>query len=112
MGDIGLDVEGQDIDEYRVFVNIASVHTKEQDRRITSFVQNAYPKMWGADTDTEVRVDYLRIYDGATPTSIRYTTPTNVRSGAIITKAMLLGGTGTPADYLISLTKMFGWQMV
>ena len=112
MGDIGLDVEGQDIDEYRVFVNITSVHTKEQDGRITSFVRNAFPKMWGADTDTEVRVDYLRIYDGATPTSIRYTTPTNVRSGAIITKAMLLGGTATPADYLISLTKMFGWQMV
>lgn len=112
MGDIELDVEGQDIDEYRVFVYMASVHTKEQDGRLTSFVQNARATMWGADTDTEVYVDYHRIRDGATPTSIRYTTPASVRSGAIITKAMLLGGTGTPADYLISLTKMFGWQMV
>ena len=36
----------------------------------------------------------------------------SVRSGASITKAMLLGGGHTPADYLLSYCKMFGIQLV
>lgn len=34
-----------------------------------------------------------------------------IRTGATITKAMLLSGSQTPADYLLSFCKMFGLQM-
>lgn len=37
---------------------------------------------------------------------------TSVRTGATITKAMLLSGGHTPADYLLSFCKMFGIQIV
>ena len=36
----------------------------------------------------------------------------SVRTGAHITKDMLLGGGHTPAEYLLSYCKMFGLQMV
>lgn len=36
----------------------------------------------------------------------------SVRTGATITKSMLLGGGRTPADYLLSYCKMFGIQIV
>lgn len=36
----------------------------------------------------------------------------SVRTGASITKALLLGGGHTPADYLLSYCKMFGIQLV
>ena len=39
-------------------------------------------------------------------------TSSTVRTGATITKAMLLGGGHTPADYLLSYCKMFGIQIV
>lgn len=39
-------------------------------------------------------------------------TPTSVRTGATITKANLLGGGRTPAEYLLSFCKMFGIQIV
>ena len=39
---------------------------------------------------------------------ISYSSPSTPRSGALITKRMLLGGTDTPASYLLGLVKMFG----
>lgn len=44
--------------------------------------------------------------------SIRAVSSSSVRSGAKITPAMLLGGTDTPADYLLSLCKTFGWYIL
>ena len=38
----------------------------------------------------------------------RYTTSDSARTGAVVTKRMLLGGGKTPADYLLSYCKMFG----
>ena len=38
----------------------------------------------------------------------RYTTSDSARTGAVITKRMLLGGGATPAEYLLSYCKMFG----
>jgi len=43
---------------------------------------------------------------------VRVQSSTSVRTGATITKAMLLSGSKTPADYLLSFCKMFGMAMV
>lgn len=41
--------------------------------------------------------------------SITYTSTDYLRSNAVVTKRMLLSTEHTPADYLLSLCKMFGW---
>lgn len=50
--------------------------------------------------------------EGYGTNSVTYSTPTTLRSGAQITKRMLLSTTGTPADYLLSLAKMFGFTFM
>ena len=44
--------------------------------------------------------------------SWQYISSSTARTGASITKAALLGGSRTPADYLLSFCKMFGLQIV
>lgn len=44
--------------------------------------------------------------------SATYKTATVPRSGATITKRMLLSTSKTPAEYLISLAKQFGWHFI
>ena len=45
---------------------------------------------------------------GANSDTVSFDAPNSVRSGALITKRALLGGTKTPAQYLISFAKSFG----
>lgn len=114
--DCEIDIDAQDVDEYRVFIAFGTLNATEEGGRLTSAsgLIRSYPTMivWGHDSGDATLTMYQRIYDGITPTVINYTTASSVRSGAIITKAMLLGGTATPADYLVGLCKMFGWQMI
>lgn len=51
----------------------------------------------------------VNIYDGSV--TYAYEAGGTVHSGAQITKALLLGGTQTPADYLLSYLKTFGLYM-
>lgn len=44
--------------------------------------------------------------------NVTTTSSSTVRTGASITKAALLGGSRTPADYLLSFCKQFGLQLV
>ena len=44
--------------------------------------------------------------------TVTMTTPDSLRSGATITKQMLLSTSGTPAEYLLSLCKIFGLYFV
>lgn len=44
--------------------------------------------------------------------SVSMTTPDSLRSGARITKQMLLSTSGTPAEYLLSLCKIFGLYFI
>lgn len=48
----------------------------------------------------------------STSVQIISSSSSTVRTGATITQSALLGGGHTPADYLLSLCKMFGLQMV
>lgn len=59
-----------------------------------SDTSNTYPL-----TDVSIR-DGVAAYD--------YQAGGTVKSGAVITKKLLLGGTHTPADYLLSFAKQFG----
>ena len=57
----------------------------------------------------QVTTSYLVAGSG---NSITKTDPSELRSGARITKQMLLSTSATPADYLLSLCKMFGLYFV
>lgn len=110
---VAMDLEAQDADEYRVYVRVGTSRTKETFDGVNEYEQNLLQgHFYGNPSATAVLVDKWKISDAATPTEISYTTTNSLRSGAIITKAMLLGGTATPADYLVSLCKMNGWQMI
>lgn len=49
---------------------------------------------------------------GTLPMSVTYTTGESLRSGATITKKMLLTTEASPADYLISFCRVFGLHML
>ena len=55
-------------------------------------------------------LNFVSFVDGQA--SYSYTVSGTARSGAHITKKLLLGGTHTPADYLLSYCKMFGLYFI
>ena len=48
------------------------------------------------------------VVNGSTANIVTYETQENLRSGAIITKSMLLSTSRTPAEYMLSFCKIFG----
>ena len=48
------------------------------------------------------------VVNGSTANIVTYETQDNLRSGAIITKSMLLSTSRTPAEYMLSFCKIFG----
>lgn len=70
--------------------------------------------MWPTTTYDYTDGVYFDCYAELQGSYIKYeeVVSSSVRSGATITKSGLLGGSSTPADYLLSFCKMFGLQMV
>ena len=68
--------------------------------------------MWNTGESTFTNT--YRFDPGALTTNVEIIglSSSTVRTGASITKAILLGGGQTPADYLLSFCKMFGFQML
>lgn len=64
-----------------------------------------------ADYITYFQANSVYIVDGS-GNSVTKTDSSDLRSGARITKQMLLSTSGTPADYLLSMCKMFGLYFV
>jgi len=60
------------------------------------------------DYDTGYTPNSTFIIQGATQDTITYTSSDSLRSGATITKSMLLSSSHTPAEYMISFCKIFG----
>lgn len=60
------------------------------------------------DYDTGYTPNSTFIIHGETTDSITYTSSESLRSGATITKSMLLSSSHTPAEYMISFCKIFG----
>ena len=106
--EMGFSVEAQDVAYYKILVSRYSVH--EYSFRETTYSGNgntSIPEMW-VDFDTSFYPINSFIIQGATPNSVSYTTSDTLRSGASITKAMLLSTQHTPADYMLSFCKIFG----
>ena len=60
------------------------------------------------DYDTGFTPNSTFIIQGATQDTITYTSSESLRSGATITKGMLLSSSHTPAEYMLSFCKIFG----
>ena len=67
--------------------------------------------LWDGNGD-ECAINITRMEVIRGDETITYKTGTVPRSGATITKRMLLSTSKTPAEYLISLAKQFGWYFV
>ena len=63
------------------------------------------------DYTTYFQADTVFIIDGSGNT-VTKTDPDALRSGAMVTKRMLLSSSATPAEYLLSFCKMFGLYIV
>lgn len=108
-------VEAQDVAYYKILVSVypGTEHTYEGSGGKTSWSEYtgtgaiSTPVMF-VDYDTGYTPASTFIVAGATADSITYTSSESLRSGAAITKAMLLSTSRTPAEYMLSFCKIFG----
>ena len=115
--ELSFTVEAQDVAYYRIFVSVypGTRHTSEMggsggNTSITSYTGTgtiSTPVMY-VDYNTGFTPDSTFIVAGTTADTITYTSSESLRSGASITKAMLLSTSRTPAEYMLSFCKIFG----
>lgn len=113
--ELAFTVEAQDVAYYKILVSVypGTGHTSEGSSGNTSWSEYtgtgaiSTPVMY-VDYDTGYTPASTFIVAGATADSITYTTSESLRSGAAITKAMLLSTSRTPAEYMLSFCKIFG----
>lgn len=114
---IGMSCSGYDINHYRVWIRpyIVNGEYYAQTAQFTingaTAVGNSAPRLWDDATGDS--------YDATTATADTASDPiattssgSNVRSGQHITKRILLSSSKTPADYLLSLAKTFGFYFL
>lgn len=105
---IGLSVQGYGIERIRVHVktydleiryraNSVDVHDCDE---ITPFTATLYRGNTGVSASAGTLAEVS--------TSVTYTNPSSLRSGAKFTKRMVLSTAHTPAEYLLAYAKMFG----
>lgn len=118
--DLGFSVEAQDVSYYALHVTSYAIETEVgSDNRGGNFSRissvtggdNSLCKLF-KDYGTEFVPVSGQIAQGAGANSITYTDAESLRSGATITKAMLLTTSSTPADYLLSFCKIFGLHIL
>lgn len=118
--DLGFTIEAQDVAYYEVHVTTYRIQTQEamgQDGKITRSIRettggnNCLPTLY-KDYDLGYSANVGQILQGANENTITYTSAESLRSGATITKAMLLSTSQTPADYLLSFCKIFGLHLL
>ena len=111
--EVGFTVEAQDVAYYKILVSVYYGYTHSYEGGSNSRTtysgdgSTSTPDMW-VDFDSKYVPNSTFITQGVTPNSVSYTTSESLRSGAIITKAMLLSTQHTPADYMLSFCKVFG----
>ena len=115
--ELAFTVEAQDVAYYKILVSVypGTRHTQEAggsggNTSSTSYSGNgsiSTPVMY-VDYDTGYTPASTFIAAGATADTITYTSSESLRSGAAITKAMLLSTSRTPAEYMLSFCKIFG----
>ena len=116
--ELGFTIEAQDVAYYKIHVSVYYGHTTTIDggsqgggmHSRTSYSgdgSTSTPDMW-VDFDSKFVPNSTFIIQGATANSVSYTTSESLRSGATITKKMLLSTSHTPAEYMLSFCKIFG----
>lgn len=115
--ELGFTIEAQDVAYYKILVSVYSglTHTYEGGGGSSPYSSTSYSGDGSTSTPTmyvDFTTDYVAIssfiIQGATGNSISYTSSESLRSGATITKAMLLSSSATPAEYMLSFCKIFG----
>ena len=116
--DLAFTVEAQDVAYYKILVSVypGTKRTYEAGGSGGTTVTTGYDTTAGnistpvmyVNYDTGYTPESTFIVAGTTADSITYTSSESLRSGAIITKAMLLSTSKTPAEYMLSFCKIFG----
>lgn len=120
--ELGFYVEAQDVAYYELHVTSYYITTQISSGsssssgttyRITdvSGGSNSLATLY-RDYDTSFVPASAKIVQGDNPNSITYTSAESLRSGAHITKSMLLSTSESPADYLLSFCKIFGLHIL
>lgn len=103
-------VEGQDVAYYKLMVYVYTfTSTLHRGNRVFTFAgdgSTSKPTMY-ASFSTSFNTVSSYIVNGSGNT-VSMTDPASLRSGALITKQMLLSTSATPAEYLLSFCKIFG----
>lgn len=113
--ELAFTVEAQDVAYYKILVSVypGTGHTSEGSGGNTYWSEYtgtgaiSTPVMY-VDYDTGYTPTSTFIVAGVNADSITYTSSESLRSGAAITKAMLLSTSRTPAEYMLSFCKIFG----
>ena len=116
--DLAFTVEAQDVAYYKILVSVypGTKRIYEAGGSGGKTVTTGYETTAGnistpvmyVNYDTGYTPESTFIVAGTTANSITYTSSESLRSGAIITKAMLLSTSKTPAEYMLSFCKIFG----
>lgn len=113
--ELGFSVEAQDVAYYELHVTTYEIttYTSSGGYRITgvSGGSNSLATLY-RNFDTAFVPSSAKIIQGDNPNSITYTSAESLRSGAHITKSMLLSTSESPADYLLSFCKIFGLHIL
>lgn len=120
--ELGFSVEAQDVSYYELHVTTYDITTyKSSGGSSSSGTTYSITGVSGGsnslatlyrDYDTAFVPASAKIAQGDNPNSITYTSAESLRSGAHITKAMLLSTSESPADYLLSFCKIFGLHIL
>ena len=113
--ELGFTIEAQDVAYFKILVSVYSGFQMVTEGSGGGTTSTSYSGD-GSTSTPKLYVDYVTdfsatstfIIQGATGNSISYTSSESLRSGATITKAMLLSSSHTPAEYMLSFCKIFG----
>ena len=120
--ELGFYVDAQDVSYYELhvttyvittYISSGGASSSGTSYRITgvSGGSNSLATLY-RDYDTAFVPASAKIAQGDNPNSITYTSAESLRSGAHITKSMLLSTSQSPADYLLSFCKIFGLHIL
>lgn len=109
--DLGFTIEAQDVAYYKILVSVyPGTRMSDGSTESTTFTGDgdiSTPVMY-EDYETGFTALSTYIIQGSVQDTITYTSSESLRSGATITKAMLLSSSHTPAEYMLSFCKIFG----
>ena len=112
--ELGFSVTAQDVAYYKIQMSVYAGTSYflegggSPTRYSYSGTGNTSTPVMYVDYDNGFTPNTTFIIDGQTANSITYTSSQSLRSGATITKSMLLSSSHTPAEYMLSFCKIFG----